>query len=66
MKLSVASQNFRKAAAIQGVRSGEVEFISDPLDGPDKVLGKAWNSRKSVTIRAGDVAYARAFTWREI
>lgn len=64
--LSDATTAIRKAAALQGIRSGSYEPIFDPTRGPEQKLAVVSNGRKTVTITNGDANYADRLTWKEI
>lgn len=64
--LKNASTKMRKAAALQGIRTGTFEPIFDPTNGPSQQLAKVSNGRKTITITNGDVTYADHLTWKEI
>ena len=60
--LNTASRDIQNAAAALGIKSGKWEPVNsgtaiDALN-DDAVIAKVWNSRKSVTITAGDIRYA--------
>lgn len=58
----------RKAAALQGVRSGEVEFVNGAGAGNTEARIKAYvhNRRGSISITEGDAEEAAKYTWQEI
>jgi hypothetical protein len=63
-----ASLEVRKAAALQGVRSGQFEPIHHPdnCSQPDDLVCKVENSRKQIFISYEDVQAALCLTWQEI
>lgn len=63
-----ASLGIRKAAALQGVRSGDVEFISGPGAGNTEVgiIAYVHNRQSNINIRKGDAEEAAKYTWQEI
>lgn len=65
-KLSTASTAVRKAAALQGIRTGNYEPVFDPTRGLEQKLATVTNGRKTVTITNGDATYADHLTWKEI
>ena len=65
--LSTASQGIRKAAAMQGIRSGQWESVFDhETEGYEAKVAKVTNGKKTVVLTSGDVAYADSRTWEEI
>lgn len=66
MNLRHASENIRKAAAMNGVWSGSYKPIFDPTEGWDSKLAEVWNSRKAITITVGEAEHAGHYTWQEI
>lgn len=64
--LKTAALNIRKAAAIEGIRSGTWEPVFDPNGGPGAVIAKVSNGRKEIEIRRWQADYADSKTWSEI
>lgn len=64
--LNNASQAIRKAAALQGIRSGQFEPVFSPNNGSESVIARVTNGRKTIEITSGDALYADHLTWREI
>lgn len=64
--LNNASEAIRKAAAIEGIRSGRFEPVFSPSNGPEAVIARVTNGRKTIEITSGDAAYAGHLTWREV
>ncbi len=63
-----ASLEVRKAAALQGVRSGEVEFITSPGAGniEAEIMAYVHNRYTNIAITNGDAEEAGKYTWQEI
>lgn len=63
-----ASLEIRKAAALQGVRSGDVEFISSPGAGNTEIgiVAYTHNRQGSIAITTSDMEEAAKYTWKEI
>ncbi len=63
-----ASLEVRKAAAMQGVRSGQFEpiFHPDNCSQPDDLVCMVENTRKKIRISYEDVQAAFCLTWQEI
>lgn len=67
--LTDASEGIRKAVALQGVRSGRVEFVFDQKNQTDSaIIAKVYNRNYPVGIEVmkGDADNALNYTWREI
>ncbi len=66
--LTHASLAIRKAAALKGVRSGEVEFINSPGPGNTEIgiIAYAHNRQSTIAITAIDAEEAAKYTWQEI
>ena len=66
--LKHASVNIRKAAALQGVRSGEVEFVNSPGAGNTEVgiMAYVYNRYTNIAITNKDAESAGQYTWKEI
>lgn len=63
--LTHASLEVCKAAALQGVRSGEVEFISSPGPGNTEagIMAYVHNRYTSIAITSRDAEEAGGYTW---
>lgn len=66
--LKSASIEIRKAAAIQGIRSGKIEFFSHPdnCNNDSDVVAYVENKRKQVKISYNDIQIASCYTWKEL
>lgn len=65
--LKTATIAIRKAAALQGIRSGTYEPVFDPVaTGPEEKIAIVSNSRKTITLTVGDITYAAWVPWRKI
>ncbi len=66
--LTHASLAIKKAAALQGVRSGEAEFINSSGPGNTEIgiIAYVHNRRANIAITARDAEEAAKYTWQEI
>ena len=63
--LKDASEGIRKAAEMQGVKSGKFEPVFDP---DDMIIAKVYNRNnpEGIEILAGEAENALNYTWSEI
>lgn len=62
--LKTASRLLRKTAALMGVKSGRWSPVGNQnytMGNPDRVIAKVWNSRKSISVTAGDMRYVQQY-----
>lgn len=64
--LKTASIALRKAAAIEGIRSGHWSPITDRHDGPSRKVAIVTNGRRTIELVQSDLDYADAKPWSEI
>jgi hypothetical protein len=67
--LNTASEGIRKAAALQGIKSGKWEPVFDADNQPDTgIIARVYNRNfpDGIEILGGDAENALAYTWREI
>lgn len=66
--LQTASIEIRKAAALQGIMSGEFELIHHPDNCTDgtELVAIVSNSKREIRIDFDDVRAAFCLTWNEI
>jgi hypothetical protein len=64
--LNTASTSLRKAAALQGIQSGEWSPVFDPTHGTEQKIATITDGERTITITTGDQAYADHLTWKEI
>lgn len=68
IKLTHASIGIRKAAALQGIRTGEFEpvFHSDNCSDGSDLVAIVQNQRKQIKIDYDDIRAAVCLSWSEI
>lgn len=64
--LKNAGVALRKAAALNGIKTGQYEPITDQFDGPSRLVARVTDGKKTVEMTQGDLDYAYHLTWKEI
>jgi len=66
--LKNASMNIRKAAAIQGIKSGKYEAINHPdnCTTATDLVAIVSNTKRTINVNYGDIQMAHCLTWAEI
>jgi hypothetical protein len=67
--LSTASMSVRKAAALNGVLDGKVEFVQNQestVDPDERLVAQIHHGEEVLEIYQGDLNIANLYTWSEI
>jgi len=64
--LKYASSNLKKAAYLQGIRTGRNHAWYEPRPSGEEVYALVGDDLKQVKITVFDVEYAAQYTWEEL
>ena len=65
--LNTASLAVRKAAALEGIRSGQFEPVSNPQGhSHEDVVARVTNGKRTIELTRTDVDYAGQLPWSDV